>query len=264
MPQEIVYQSLSAFLPWILLLGLISILGAVFRYTIRPRLKGFLGEAVINIRIRRDLDPNFYHLIPNVTLPTPEGTTQIDHVIVSRYGIVVLEAKAYKGWIFGGEHESQWTQTIYKRKERFQNPLRQNYKHTRTLSDLTGIPHEYFKSLVVFAGEAEFKSPMPANVVHLQGFTPYIKSHTTPIIQDEQVPEVTAAIQEWAGTVSDEQKRRHVKNLRENHRLAPSEPGAPTCPFCHAGIILRTRKKDGGRFWGCLGYPACKGTRPAE
>lgn len=42
---------------------------------------------------------------------------------------------------------------IYRRKSRFQNPLRQNYKHTKTLAELTGVPEGHFKSLVVFTGD---------------------------------------------------------------------------------------------------------------
>lgn len=62
-----------------------------------------------------------------------------------RYGIFVIETKNYKGWIYGSERDRQWTQVIYKRKERFQNPLRQNCRHTKVLSELTGIPHNLFK-----------------------------------------------------------------------------------------------------------------------
>ncbi|WP_350617509.1 nuclease-related domain-containing protein, partial [Pseudomonas sp. HY7a-MNA-CIBAN-0227] len=74
----------------------------------------------------------------NVTLPLPNGgSTQIDHVIVSIYGIFVIETKNYKGWIFGNEKQRQWTQAFPNgRKYKFQNPLRQNYLHIKTLADL--------------------------------------------------------------------------------------------------------------------------------
>jgi restriction system protein len=42
----------------------------------------------------------------------------------------------------------------------------------------------------------------------------------------------------------------------------PSE--APTCPACAKAMVRRTAKRGanaGGEFWGCTGYPACKGTR---
>ena len=52
-----------------------------------PWFKGMIGEAFINLGIRLFLDKREYHLLKNVTLPTPQGTTQIDHVLVSRFGL---------------------------------------------------------------------------------------------------------------------------------------------------------------------------------
>ena len=39
-------------------------------------------------------------------LPADDGgTTQIDHILVSKYGIFVIETKNRKGWIFGGPQQ---------------------------------------------------------------------------------------------------------------------------------------------------------------
>lgn len=267
MTTNITSQMPGVILPWLLFAGFISVLATLFRVFFLPRIKGRLGEAGINFRIKRLLDQGVYHLIPNVMLPTPEGTTQIDHVIVSPYGIFVLETKTYKGWIYGDEREAQWTQAIYRHKERFQNPLRQNYKHTKTLANLTGMPESYFKSLVVFVGDCTFKTAMPANVVKVQDFVGYIKSHQTPIIKEAQVPEIVSVIQEWAGTVSDEQKARHVKILRRNKAPVAASATAPLCPRCDSPMVLRAAKRGvnaGSSFYGCTRYPACKGIRPVD
>jgi restriction system protein len=247
----------------IVLVVLVPILAKVFRVFLLPTLKGRLGEVSINFWSKVLLDQNVYHLIPNVTLPTPDGTTQIDHVIVSRYGILVLETKTYKGWIYGGERDAQWTQVIYKYKSRFQNPLRQNYKHTKTLSELTGIPHEYFKSIVVFVGDSKFKTDMPTNVVHIRDYIRHIKSYQTPIIKDRQVAEITSVIQEWAGTVSEERKRQHVTNLRRNRQPVSAAAAPPVCSRCGEAMVLRASRKAATQFWGCSGYPKCRGTRQA-
>ena len=42
-----------------------------------------------------------YRIFDNVTLPTPDGTTQIDLLILSSHGVFVIEIKDYSGWIFG-------------------------------------------------------------------------------------------------------------------------------------------------------------------
>ena len=36
---------------------------------------------------------------------------------------------------------------------------------------------------------------------------------------------------------------------------------APACPRCGQTMVLRTKRKDGSRFWGCPKFPACRGIR---
>jgi len=51
-----------------------------------PWFKGKFGEFLVNLSERLSLDKSRYHLIKNVTLPTQDGTTQVDHVLVSEFG----------------------------------------------------------------------------------------------------------------------------------------------------------------------------------
>ena len=41
----------------------------------------------------------------HVTLRMDGGTTQVDHILVSRFGVFVIETKDYSGWIFANESE---------------------------------------------------------------------------------------------------------------------------------------------------------------
>ncbi|MCC4270117.1 NERD domain-containing protein [Marinobacter nauticus] len=104
-----------------------------------PWFKGKAGEAMVNLAAKLFLDKIRYHLIKNVTLPTEDGTTQIDHIIVSRYGVFVVETKNMKGWNCSSAKQRQWTQKIIKHSRRFQNPPLQNFKHAKTLQNLLGL-----------------------------------------------------------------------------------------------------------------------------
>lgn len=161
-----------------------------------PWFKGLIGEVMVNIIARMQLDKNDYHLIKNVTIPTEDGTTQIDHIIVSRFGVFVVETKNMKGWIFGGEHQKQWTQQIYKSKQKFQNPLHQNYKHTKTLEQALGLTPDKLISVVVFVGDSTFKTEMPANVTQGGAYIRYIKSHTAELLSQSEVEQVIQQIAE--------------------------------------------------------------------
>jgi hypothetical protein len=126
--------------------------------------KGIIGEWQVNLLIKFFLDKNEYHLSKNVTLPTDDGTTQIDHIIVSKYGIFVIETKNMKGWVFGSENQKQWTQQIFKHKSKFQNSLHQNYKHVSTLEACLDAKNDYIFSVIIFIGDSTFKTKIPENI----------------------------------------------------------------------------------------------------
>ena len=89
-----------------------------------PVIKGRIGEKHAIKGLKQHLDETQYSIVNDVTLPLEDGgTTQIDHVVVSRFGIFVIETKNMSGWIFGNENQAKWTQTIYRSKYPFQNPL---------------------------------------------------------------------------------------------------------------------------------------------
>ncbi|HET7315167.1 nuclease-related domain-containing protein [Salinisphaera sp.] len=219
--------------------------------------KGALGEALVKFAAKLRLPADTYHRIHNVTLSTPDGTTQIDHVFVSRFGIFVVETKNMKGWIFGGENQAHWTQKIFKKSFKFQNPLRQNYKHVKALEAALDVPPEVIHSVVVFAGESTFKSPMPANVTRGGGYITYVKSFRQPVLSESEVQGAVSQIQTGRLEPSRQTHRLHVQQLKTR-----SNPFAERkCPKCGSSMVLRTAKRGanaGNQFWGCSTYPKCR------
>ncbi len=139
------------------------------------------------VSVRRLIVSNFkaptYHLLNNVTLPFQDGTTQLDHVLVSTKGIFVIETKHYSGWIFANENSKQWTQIMYRMKSRFQSPLHQNYRHRKAIQQLLDfLPKEQIHSIVVFSGSAIFKSPIPSGVVYLSQLTDHLSTFKDDVI----------------------------------------------------------------------------------
>lgn len=177
--------------------------------------KGQMGEMLVNFAANVRLDKNKYHLLKNVTLPTEDGTTQIDHVVVSEYGVFVIETKNMKGWIFGSEHGKSWTQNIYRHKSTFQNPLHQNYKHVKTIESALGIEPGKIFSVVVFVGDSTFKTKMPPNVTYAGGFVRYIKSKTKRIISPSEVRQIVSMIETGRLTNSFKTHRKHVRHVKE-------------------------------------------------
>ena len=184
-----------------------------------PEIKGRIGEKYVSKGLIKYLDEVKYTIINDVTLPLEDGgTTQIDHIVVSSFGVFVIETKNMSGWIFGSEHQAKWTQTIHRSKYPFQNPIRQNYKHTKTLAHLLNMPHERFHSVVVFTSNAELKTKMPNNVGHLKEMMVYIKSFNEEVFDNNAKLEVINLVQSIKLKQGRTTNKRHVKYLKEEHK----------------------------------------------
>ena len=141
------------------------------------------GETRVRKTILAYFKPPNFHLLNNITLPIGDGTTQIDHILVSTKGVFVIETKHYSGWIFADRKSKQWMQTLYKVKNRFQNPIHQNYKHLKTVQELLEfLPEDQIHSIVVFTGNAQFKTPIPSGVVYLSQLVKFLRDFQDDVI----------------------------------------------------------------------------------
>ena len=188
--------------------------------SLKSTFKGFLGETVINVAMWLKLEKDIYHRLNNVTLPLANGgSTQIDHVIVSIYGIFVIETKNYKGWIYGSEKQRQWTQAFANgKKYKFQNPLRQNYLHIKTLADLLGLELRYFHSMIAFIGECELKTrdELPEHVL-TSGMVSYVKKKQDKLLTEDEVISIVEQIESNRFSKSWRTNRQHKAYLKDKH-----------------------------------------------
>jgi len=193
-----------------------------------------------------------------VTLPTEDGTTQIDHILVSSKGIFVLETKNMKGWIFGSEKQRQWTQKVFKHTSKFQNPLHQNYKHTKTLSSCLDIPDSKIFSVIVFVGDSEFKTEMPENVTYAGGFIRYINSKQETILSATEIRLAIQKIETGRLKPSIKTHREHAQHVKD---IKVQKAFGKSCPKCGSTMVHRVSKKGanaGNKFWGCSQFPKCR------
>ncbi|EHR0921363.1 NERD domain-containing protein [Vibrio parahaemolyticus] len=223
-------------------------------------LKGVFGEFLVN-RLLSKLPESDYTLIKDVTLPTSDGTTQVDHIVVSKYGIFVVETKNMKGWIFGSARQKQWTQKIYRHSSKFQNPLHQNYKHIKALETLLGCSEEHLHSVIVFIGDSTFKTEMPPNVTYARGSIRYIRQFNDVVFSDKDYAWLTESINRLKlkrGVITDLKHRKHVKEV------VASKVSSNECPRCGSEMVLRETKRGeniGKQFWGCSTFPKCRAVK---
>lgn len=226
---DAVVQPLSQFFlslrqdDWIVLISLFG--GAVAIGYVLGRTRAYhetvfqnRGESLVSRVVLKNFGPPDYHLINHVTLQMEDGTTQVDHILVSRYGVFVIETKDYKGWIFGGAKQKNWTQVLFRVKYRFQNPIHQNMRHVRAVQHLLNfLPPGAIKSVVVFTGEAEFRTEIPPGVFYISGVVDYLRGQVDEVMSPDQLQLSVGRLETARFAISGQTDIEHVRNLERRH-----------------------------------------------
>ena len=181
--------------------------------------KGAVGEQIIKVEALGKLDRSQYHYFHNLIIPHNGATTQIDNIIVSPFGVFVIEAKYYEGWIFGGKQQKTWwhTKSRYE-KYPFINPLHQNYAHIKALEQLIRQPENRFHSIVVFTHrDCQLRTELPANVCLTKQFIPYVQQFTKPIIAPEQIQRICKILSQPEWETTPERLAQHIQSLNHRH-----------------------------------------------
>lgn len=174
------------------------------------------GESRLSIQIRTCFNAPNYHLLNHITLRLQDGTTtQVDHILVSRFGVFVIETKDYNGWIFANAQHANWTQVMFNKKSQFQNPIFQNFRHIKAVRELLDfLPPDCINSVVVFTGSAEFKTEIPPEVMRLSELTDHIRSRTTERMSQNRMQFCVGRLETARLAITNETDVEHVQNLK--------------------------------------------------
>jgi hypothetical protein len=176
------------------------------------------GEELVRRAALRHFGPPDYHLMNHVTLQLDDGTTQADHILVSRFGVFVIETKDYNGWIFGDVKDANWTQVHFYNRFRFQNPIRQNFRHVMAVQNLLDfLPPGTVKSVVVFTGEAEFKTAIPPGVFSLSDFMTYLRQQNVEVMSLNRLQFCVGRLETARLAISRQTDVEHVESLQKRH-----------------------------------------------
>ena len=183
--------------------------------------KGDVGEQIVKVAVLSKLDAAQYRHFSNLIIPASNGTTQIDNIVVSPFGVFVIEAKYFQGWIFGGAKQEKWTHTLSRfEKYAFANTIRQNYGHIKALARLLRQPESRFHSVVVFAHRnCQLKTELPANVCLQHNFIEYIQGFTKNIVDDAALARIHSVLQQPEWQATEDKKAAHVERLKASQRL---------------------------------------------
>lgn len=244
---------MSTFYAVIIVIAVISLILSV------PSVKGKIGESKVSFLLNR-LDKEKYFVLNDLLLPTEQGkTSQIDHVVVSPYGIFVVETKNYQGWIFGDEKNKYWTQQIYKNKQRFYNPIWQNYGHIKAIESVLSNDDLPIYSIVVFSTKARLKKinikSNNVHVVYTVELLKTIKKYQKNILSLNEAKTIANDLKAYLSK-DRASARKHVKQIRESQVEVKNKVNNNICPKCGGELVMKSGKY--GNFMGCSNFPKCR------
>lgn len=237
------------------------------------RQKGKRGERRVLAKLSQL--PDEYTILNDLVFRTENGTTQIDHVVVSKYGIFTIETKNYRGEIYGDDNRQEWTQMIvtdvtylnkcwktytYVTKNHFYNPVKQSLGHALRIKELlSAFPHVKIVPIVVFVGGAILNNINSRHhVVYERNLLNTITGYKTIFLNDNDVQEIVGIIEKnnIRQLVNGKQ---HVNNIHATARAVNAAISAGICPKCGGKLVERRGRY--GVFYGCSNYPKCKFTK---
>ena len=221
-----------------------------------PKFRGFMGEFWIKEELRK-LPKNRYKVLNDIMISDNRGTHQIDHIVISQYGIFVIEMKNYKGLIKGKEHDNKWCQYLGKNKNYFLNPIHQNYGHIKSLLNIIDLEEDKYVSVICFSNQAKVDIKSNCLITQTDYLLKDILKYNKVIIKSD-LNEIEDII--LANNITDKKLRKcHVNKIKNTIVLNNKFEDDMICPKCRIKLVERNGKY--GKFIGCSNYPKCKYTR---
>ena len=234
---------------WIIIIW--GFLGAIFYKKIR----GFMGEFGVKTELKK-LPKDKYIVLNDFMIKSNKGTHQIDHIVISKFGIFVIEMKNYYGVITGNEYKDKWTQHLGRNKYYFNNPILQTYGHIKALEEVLQLDKKNFISIVCFSNQA-ILNINAKNITQLENINTFIKSYTKEVVTNN-LRDIEHKLK-LNNILDKEIRKNHIQNIKNTVKQNNEKEKNMICPKCGGNLVERNGKY--GEFIGCQNYPKCKYTK---
>jgi hypothetical protein len=216
---------LANLMPWLIVATIVVFvvwLAVVWLY-LKSRdglVKGRVGEKRVRYLHLIWLNRQDYSVFHDVYLPHPDAdgtdgpiSTEVDHIVISRFGIFVIETKNIDGYFSGARNDREWSVTNRSgRTHVTDNPFRQNHLHARAVAKFLDVGMTSVHSLVFMVGDCELltQDEMGPNILAQSGLLDRIKSYRTEVFVPE-IPKqcVVQVTQHMASEYHEQLKRVH-------------------------------------------------------
>lgn len=238
------------------------------KYSSQAEAIGDYGEKMVSLFLE-DLDCEDYRVYNDLLVRNGNYTTQVDHVVISRYGVFVLETKNVHGKVYGSGNAEFWKQYLpddgyksygFTQEHQLRNPIWQNDGHIKTLRRLVFGNDVPVYGIVVFPSDTDINVTAEQPVLNMYNLVPYIKQCRDVVLSSDQMGFYRRRLLEVIST-SESARKEHLDNVYRNKKRRDEAVSNGRCPRCGGNLVLRNGKY--GQFYGCSNYPKCSYTHPA-
>ena len=187
--------------------------------------------------------PEEYHVFNDVYLTSNDNSIQIDHIVISPYGIFIIETKDYAGHIWGSENGEKWTQSLHGNKYTFYNPIRQNKLHAIAFHKMIGVTPKWIFQVVVFSHRAYLDCKTTSTVVYASDLLKYILSKRDTVFSEVYVNTIIANLTKTI-SVDPNREEKHVQLLKKKMADREELIEKRICPQCGGKLIERKGNTD--------------------
>ncbi len=214
----------------------IIIIGAILSTVFYKKMIGMMGEFWTKCELRK-LSKE-YLVLNDIMLRTEDKKThQIDHIVVSKYGIFVIETKHYNGYITGNDYDKKWCFKAGENKYYINNPVHQNYGHMKALEEIFDLKEEKFIPLICITSNAKTKISS-SNVVRVYELVNRITSYKNEVLEDYQ--EIYKRLIEL--NITNKNERKNHNKMAEIEKEKKDFSLKNKCPKCGGELIARKRQ----------------------
>lgn len=245
--EQFINQLIMGTFPICLPIFILGILSTIFY----KKIVGKAGEHYVKQELKK-LPKEKYLVLNDVMVENNNVTYQIDHIVVSEFGIFVIETKKYNGYIVGNEYDKKWKQN---NKFYINNPIHQNYGHVKALEDVLKLDNNKFIPIVCIPSTANIKVNSKSHVLHICELNKTILSYKEKILDNYNDIYI---IIDNLNIVEKEKRNEHIKYVKEI-KNSKEINNKNICPKCGGTLVKRNGKY--GEFIGCSNYPKCNFTK---
>ena len=226
--------------------------------------KGNDGEFLVAKELTTFLDESKYKVLNDILLQIDnDKTAQIDHIVVSTYGIFVIETKNWNGFSTGGKDSYCWCKRNSGNKiTMMKNPIKQNERHIQALKQIfsdfnINIEKELFYSLIVFVQgqKPNIGDLNNCSVIPLNDLIEKIDSYNNKeILEESQIEKLIELIQQE--NIEDKETRLdHNERAKKVLQVQQDKIKKHICPLCNCK--LEHRNGPYGKFYDCSNHLKC-------